>query len=61
MVGQKIAMGRIHAGQVVTVHVAEHTLTIDLADGDSRTVRRTTRRNAHARDQRSVASLTGQT
>jgi transposase InsO family protein len=42
VVGQKIALGRIHAGQVVTVHVAQTTLTIDLADGDSRTVRRTT-------------------
>jgi transposase InsO family protein len=42
VVGQKIALGRIHAGQVVTVHVAQATLTIDLADGDSRTVRRTT-------------------
>jgi transposase InsO family protein len=42
VVGQKIALGRIHAGQVVTVHVAEDTLTIELADGDSRTVRRTT-------------------
>jgi transposase InsO family protein len=42
VVGQKIALGRIHAGQVVTVHVAEATITIDLADGDARTVRRTT-------------------
>jgi len=42
VVGQKIALGRIHAGQVVTVHVAQATITIDLADGDSRTVRRTT-------------------
>ncbi len=42
VVGQKIALGRIHAGQIVTVHVAEHTLTIGLADGDSRTIRRTT-------------------
>ena len=42
VVGQKIALGRIHAGQVVTVHVAEDTMTIELADGDSRTVRRTT-------------------
>jgi transposase InsO family protein len=41
VVGQKIALGRIHARQVVTVHVAEDTITIDL-DGDARTVRRTT-------------------
>ncbi len=40
--GQKIALGRIHAGQVVTVHVAADTITIDLDDQDSRTVRRTT-------------------
>jgi hypothetical protein len=31
VVGQKIALGRIHAGQVVTVHVAEHTVTVELA------------------------------
>jgi transposase InsO family protein len=40
--GQKIALGRIHAGQVVTVHVAAEVITIDLHDQDVRTVRRTT-------------------
>jgi len=40
--GQKIAPGRIHAGRVVTVHVAEHTITTDLGGDDIRTVRRTT-------------------
>jgi hypothetical protein len=40
--GQKIALGRIHAGQVVTVHVAAETITIDLHGEDARTVRRTT-------------------
>jgi transposase InsO family protein len=40
--GQKIALGRIHAGQVVTVHVAAEVITIDLDDQDNRTVRRTT-------------------
>ena len=40
--GQKIALGRIHAGQVVTVHVAEHTITIELGGDDTRTIRRTT-------------------
>jgi hypothetical protein len=40
--GQKIALGRIHAGQVVTVHVVDQTVTIDLDDQDSRTVWRTT-------------------
>jgi len=38
----EIALGRIHVGQVVTVHVVEDTITIDLADGDSRTIRRIT-------------------
>jgi hypothetical protein len=40
--GQKIALGRIHARQMVTVHVADHTITIDLGGDDVRTVRRTT-------------------
>jgi hypothetical protein len=39
--GQKIALGRIHAGRVVAVHVAAETVTIDLGE-DTRTVRRTT-------------------
>jgi transposase InsO family protein len=39
--GQKVALGRIHAHTVVTVYVAETTLTIE-AGGDSRTVARTT-------------------
>jgi transposase InsO family protein len=40
--GQKIALGRIHARQTVTVHVAADTITIDLDSGDTRTIRRTT-------------------
>ena len=40
--GQKIALGRIHAGRIVTVHVAAGTITIDLTSDDTRTVRRTT-------------------
>jgi transposase InsO family protein len=39
--GQKIALGRIHARQIVTVHVAADVITIDLGE-DTRTVRRTT-------------------
>ena len=39
---QVIALGRIHAHTEVTVHVAEHTLTITHADGAQRTIRRTT-------------------
>jgi hypothetical protein len=30
--GQKIALGRIHSRQVVTVHVADQTITIELDD-----------------------------
>jgi hypothetical protein len=40
--GQKITLGRIHTGQVVTAHVAAETITIDLGGDDTRTVRRTT-------------------
>ena len=40
--GQKIALGRIHARRIVTVHVAAQTMTIDLGGEDMRTVRRTT-------------------
>jgi hypothetical protein len=40
--GQKIALGRIHAATTVTVHVAGHTITIDLGGDDTRTIRRTT-------------------
>jgi hypothetical protein len=38
---QTVALGRIHAGRIVTVHVSEHTLAIEL-DDETRTVRRTT-------------------
>ncbi|MBF8186671.1 hypothetical protein ITP53_13150 [Nonomuraea sp. K274] len=38
---QTISLGRLHADQVVTVHVSDTTLTIDLDDGP-RTVHRTT-------------------
>jgi transposase InsO family protein len=41
--GQKVALGRIHAGRTVAVHVADTTLAIDL-DGDARVVQRTTNR-----------------
>ncbi len=40
--GQKIALGRIHARQIVTVHVAAETITIDPGGDDTRTIRRTT-------------------
>ena len=40
--GQKIALGRIHAHRIVTVHVSAQVITIDLGGDDTRTVRRTT-------------------
>ncbi|WP_459806073.1 IS481 family transposase [Herbidospora sp. RD11066] len=39
--GQKVALGRIHARAIVTIHVSDTTLTIELPD-DTRVVRRTT-------------------
>ncbi len=42
IVGQKSALGRNHAGQIVTVHVAEHTVTIDLGGDDTHASLRTT-------------------
>jgi hypothetical protein len=40
--GQKLALGRTHAHTEVTVHVAEHTITVELHDGGHRTFSRTT-------------------
>jgi len=40
--GQKIALGRVHKHQTVTVLVSETTLAIHSQDGDVRVVRRTT-------------------
>jgi len=40
---QPVALGRVHAGRVVRVHVSEHTLAVEL-DGETRTIRRTTNR-----------------
>jgi transposase InsO family protein len=40
--GQKVALGRTHQHQTVTVHVSETTLAIELDDGETRVVRRTT-------------------
>jgi transposase InsO family protein len=45
---QHVALGRIHAGRMVTVHVSEHTLAIEL-DDETRAVRRTTTRPVHVR------------
>lgn len=40
--GQKVSLGRSHAGQTVTVWVSETTLTVELDDADPKLVRRTT-------------------
>jgi hypothetical protein len=40
--GQKLSLGRSHAHTIVTVHVAEHTITVDFPDGAQRTFTRTT-------------------
>jgi len=42
VVGQKIALGRAHKHQTVTIWVSETTLAIELDDGETRVVRRTT-------------------
>ena len=57
--GQKIALGRIHRHQTLTVHVSETTLAIELDDGETRVVRRTTTtpvRNIKANRPRPVLS-----
>ena len=40
--GQKVALGRTHQHQTVTVHVSETTVAVKLDDGETRVVRRTT-------------------
>jgi hypothetical protein len=40
--GQKLTVGRQHKYQTLTVHVSDTTLAIELPDGETRTVRRTT-------------------
>jgi transposase InsO family protein len=40
---QPVPLGRVHAGRTVSVHVAEHTLAIEL-DDETRTIRRTNNR-----------------
>ena len=40
--GQKVALGRTHAWQTVTVHVSDITLVVELDDGEPRIFRRTT-------------------
>jgi len=40
--GQKIALGRTHAGQTIAIAVSDTTLRIELDDAETRVVRRTT-------------------
>jgi hypothetical protein len=40
--GQKIALGRVHAGQTLAIAVSGTTLAIELDDTETRVVRRTT-------------------
>ena len=40
--GQKVALGRRYTHHTVTVHVSDTTLAIELPDGDTRSIRRTT-------------------
>ena len=62
--GQKIALGRAHAHTELTVHVAEHTITVELDDGGHRTFRRTTThpvRNQKAQKARTPLSFLART
>jgi hypothetical protein len=60
VVGQKIALGRIHARKTVSVRVAADTLTIEIGTDDTRTVRRITDqpvRNLKAQRSRKTAKV----
>lgn len=39
--GQKVALGRVHKHQTVTVLVSDTTLAVQFSDGDVRVIRRT--------------------
>jgi transposase InsO family protein len=58
--GQQVALGRVHRGQTVTIHVADTTLAIELDDAETRVIRRTTTtavRNIKADRPRTVPSV----
>jgi len=58
--GQQVALGRVHRCQTVTIHVSETTLAIELDDGETRVVSRTTTqpvRNIKADRPRTVPSV----
>jgi hypothetical protein len=60
VVGQKIALGRIHARKLVSVRVSPDTITIEIGADDIRTVRRTTDqpvRNLKAQRSRKTAKV----
>jgi transposase InsO family protein len=60
VVGQKIALGRIHAREMVSVRVSPDTITIEIGADDIRTVRRTTDqpvRNLQAQRSRKTANV----
>jgi len=40
--GQKVALGRVHQHQTVTVVVSDTTLAVQFPDSDAKVVRRTT-------------------
>ena len=42
VVGQRVALGRVHAYRTVTIAVSEATLAIEFDDGETRVVRRST-------------------
>jgi hypothetical protein len=57
---QRVALGRVHRHQTVTIQVFETTLAIELDDGETRVVRRTTTlpvRNINADRPRTVPSI----
>jgi hypothetical protein len=60
MAARKVALGRVHKHQTVTVMVAETTLAIELDDEEVRVVRRTTTqpvRNIKRQRPRNAASV----
>jgi hypothetical protein len=60
VVGQKVALGRVHAYRTLTIAVSESTLAIELDDGETRIVRRTTSQaisNTEANRPRTVPSV----
>ena len=60
VVGQKIALGRIHARKMVSARVSPETITIEIGADDIRTVRRTTDqpvRNLQAQRSRKTANV----